>query len=201
MACWALISGEDSVDRATCALSAAERLTGLGLSVGGFIQRRDVDAEGRKGYTLVRLGGLGQAAETAPLAVPGTPPPGPDEGPSCSMTFDPAAFATAARWAAEDAEAGADLLVFGGVSRLEVSGHGHYAALSAALARSESGGPAVLFCARASLLPRVLDRLGLEDEPLAAIELPAGGGSPAGPGTFERLVADLSAGCGRRAAV
>lgn len=168
MAKWALITSESGAGGSACAAGIVGRLAGRGVASAGFLQRKGVDGKGRTRFELVRLRG----GESAVLAVDGVEASGPGEERHCRMAFRKDGFDAAARWLEEDA-AGADVLVFDGVGKVEAAGRGHCRALRAALGLE---GKVVLVFARARPLFRVVHRLGLdESEMLAALEVPADG--------------------------
>ncbi|MBI5549193.1 MAG: DUF2478 domain-containing protein [Deltaproteobacteria bacterium] len=168
MARWALISGEGGSDKSACARQVADRLQAAGLRVGGYLQHKLRDEQGQKRY---ELGRLGAKAERVVLAVDGIAAKGPGEDFFCSMAFYESAFDAARRWVEEDARA-AEVLVLDGISKLEVSGKGHCAALESALRLPED--QVVILCARASQLSCVVERFALDDSAMvAALEVPA----------------------------
>jgi nucleoside-triphosphatase THEP1 len=162
---WALIAAEGGGDYGRCALQVSQELSAAGIRTAGFVQRKMVDAEGRKSYELVRL----HRDEQVLLAVDGVVPRGPSQEAFCSMAFHNHGFELARAWLEEDGR-DADLLILGGVSKLETAGKGHCPTVEAALGSDKL----VLVCARASQLVYVVDKFGLEEETMvAALELPA----------------------------
>ncbi|MBI5547170.1 MAG: DUF2478 domain-containing protein, partial [Deltaproteobacteria bacterium] len=164
MARWALISGEKGHNKSGLALEVVERLQAGGAAVGGFLQQRCYDAHEQKGYELLRLANC----ERITLAVGGVAAKEPTQESFCSYAFRNDAFEQAFQWLKEDAPR-ADVLVLDDVSKLEVQGKGHAASLVWALAQPV---PVVLVVARASQLFYVDENCGLDDEPVAALELP-----------------------------
>lgn len=190
---WALLTAERSADHAAHLARIVERLAAEGVRTAGFLQVKLVSPDGAKRYELVRVGG---GDERVLLAAEGLPAEGlpaetttAPESFSCALRFRDAAFATAAGWLSADADA-ADLLVVGGIGRLELHGQGHAPALAAALGR---GLAPVLLGVRASRLGAVIDRFGLDEGDLvAALE------EPAGAAAFEAFIAGLVLACRRR---
>ena len=165
MARWALVSGEKGHNKADFTLGVVEELRAAGLKVAGFVQRRRYDAD-QKGYDLLRLA----SGERIVLAQGGVAARQVSQEAFCSFAFRNDAFEQAFGWLRQDAE-GAQVLVLDDVSKLEVQGKGHAAALGWALAQP---GKVVLLCARASQLFYVVESFGLESDPVAAVELPVG---------------------------
>lgn len=165
MARWALISGEKGHNKSALALELVERLKAEGVRAAGFVQLRHYDESGEKGYQLLRLA----TGERLVLARGGVAPRDASQEAFCSYAFDNDAFARAHRWLQEDLPA-APLVVLDDISKLEVQGKGHAAALASALAQPDK---VVLVCARASQLFYVVENFGLGDEPVDALELPA----------------------------
>lgn len=153
---WALVVAAKGGRRSRAAREVADALVARGLRVGGFVQRTDEPAPGRKSLAVVRL----RDGLERPLARPAAPAPA--DGAACSLAFDPAGFAEARAWLEEDAPA-ADVLVLDALGKLELSGQGHRAALDRALA----SGPPVVLAVRDDQLVYAVEALGL-DEPLAA---------------------------------
>lgn len=164
MASWALISGERQHNRADFLLDVIARLRAGGARVAGFAQQRRYDANGAKGYQLLRLA----TGETQTLAVGGVAARGVSQEAFCSFAFLNDAFGEARAWIEADAGS-AQVLVLDDVSKLEVQGKGHAASLAWAL---KQAGKVVLISARASQLFYVIENFGLDDEPVAALELP-----------------------------
>lgn len=166
MARWAIISGEDGEQNAALALELVAELRSAGVRVGGYVQRKYVAADGKKGYDLVRL----RDHETVPLAFEGAAAKGPGEETFCSLVFQQTGFDAARRWLEEDAPL-SDLLVLDAISKLEVSGKGHATTLEAALRVPDK---LVLLCVRASQFVYAFERFKLADlEVVAELELPA----------------------------
>jgi hypothetical protein len=158
---WALVTGEKGAPRTAAVRDAVARLAALGVRAAGVVAERAPG--GRHGLARLATG------EVLPIA---RPPGGPEragEDAHCELVFDRARFATARAWLAEDG-AGADLLVFGGVSGLEATGRGHHDALRDAIA----AGRPLLLAVRSEELFRVMERLGFEDEPAATLDAAEG---------------------------
>ena len=181
MARWALITGEKGERKAELALEVAEALRARGLRVAGIVQLgfKDEQAE-QKRYELQRISN----GERVFLAVDGVVAKGPTEEGFCTFAFRNEAFDLARSWMEEDA-AGAEVLVVGEVSKLEIADKGNAACLKWALAQDDS--KVVLVAARASQLFYVMEQFGLQDDPVAALEMPGE------PGAREALVEELVA--------
>lgn len=167
MARWAVVTGEKGHDKAGFVLGVAEELRAAGLRVAGFVQRRRYDGD-QKGHDLQRLA----TGEKIVLAQGGVAAKAVSQEAFCTYAFRNDAFEQAFAWMREDAK-GADVLVLDDVSKLETQGKGHAAALEWALKQE---GKVVLISARASQLFYVVENFGLEDDPVAAAELPVGAG-------------------------
>ncbi|MHB8873135.1 MAG: DUF2478 domain-containing protein [Myxococcaceae bacterium] len=184
MAHWAVITYGKAVDRGAEVRELASHLRARGLSVAGFAQEKQPHPEGGALYDLVRLG----KGERLRLGGTSPKPAAADTDSKCSFSFDPAGFARAFSWLAQDA-AGAQVLVLSEVSKLEAGGEGHHAALKWALALPSP--KAVVFVARAEQLSYLVEKLSPPGEPLAYLELPSG---PAEKDAFvEALAAALEA--------
>lgn len=167
MARWAIISGSHGAENVACARALLERLRCSGIRIAGILQHKSRNERGDKRYEVIRI----CDGERAILAVDGVAARGPAEESFCSMAFHNDAFDAARRWVEEDV-VGADLLILDGISKLEVSGKGHSATVERALRREDV---IVLLSVRASELSYVVERFALvEDDMVAAIELPAG---------------------------
>jgi nucleoside-triphosphatase THEP1 len=139
MTWWALVGGRKT-DKTGAALAVVRRLEARGVKVGGFVQREVVSEEGKvMGWDVERVDG------TARRALARTSP----QPELCDYAFDPEAFAQAAAWAGEACQ----LVVVGGVGKLEAEGQGHFPLL-ARLAETQ-GGPPVLAVVRDSCLSPV----------------------------------------------
>jgi len=161
---WALVSGPKGAGRARVLERIVALLRERGLRVGGFLQSRSDD-----GIRLTRLARDGGAT----LAREGkTPRAGEEE--YCSFAFDPRGFELARRWVDEDSP-GCDCLVLHEVGSLEAAGRGHHDAVAAALAQPEA---TVILSVRAEVLAQVVERFGLETEPIATLEVPVPEGAP-----------------------
>jgi len=179
MARWALISAEHGAEATACALEVFARLTANGIQVGGFVQRKHVDEEGRKTFDVVRL----RNQETAVLSGGRVAAKGATEAFFCSGAFHDEGFEAARRWVEADA-AFADVLVVDGGRKLEAAGKGHGPTLERALCLPDK---VVLLCAKASQLFHLVERFGLEEASMvAALELPVD------PQSIERFVGQVS---------
>ncbi len=165
MSKWALVSGTKGTGKSRAVNHAAEALAARGVAIAGFVQDAiEVDGE-RVGYQLRRLG----RPDTRVLARKNATPRGPEEEAYCSYVFDLGAFGEARAWLAADAPA-ARVVFVDEVSRLEIEGRGHHAAILDALA----GDALVVLSVQAAQVFGVLERFGL-DEPAAALETAEGG--------------------------
>ncbi|MGI5865425.1 MAG: nucleoside-triphosphatase [Myxococcales bacterium] len=166
MARWAVITGEKGHRKAELGLEVAELLRSRGVRVAGIVQLGFKDpASEQKRYELQRVSN----GERIALAVEGVVPKEPTEELFCTLAFRNDAFDLACRWVQEDA-AEADVVVIGEVSKLEIGGKGHAASLQFALGLDDS--KVVLITARASQLFYVMENFGLQDDPVAALEMP-----------------------------
>jgi nucleoside-triphosphatase THEP1 len=122
------------------ALEVVRRLEAKGLVVRGFVQREVLSADGAiTGWDVERVGGEGRTALARTSANPEL----------CDYTFEAAGFVQAARWAAEPC----DVVVVGGVGKLEAEKQGHFPMLER-LVRAERG-PHVVAVVRDSCLTQV----------------------------------------------
>jgi nucleoside-triphosphatase THEP1 len=134
---WSAIIGGRKTDKTAAALAVARALRARGLAVGGFVQRDVLGPAGESvGIDVERVDGTARTslARTSP-----TPE-------LCDYAFDPRGFAQAAAWASEPC----DVVIIGGVGKLEAARTGHFEVL-ARLASAPSG-PHVLACVRDSCL-------------------------------------------------
>jgi hypothetical protein len=143
-----------------------EVLQRAGITVGGFIQAKRVDEELRKNYDLVRLPSMVHVplAQEALYANAGA------DVTFCALRFDENAFRLAGEWIEAD-RGGAEVLFVGDISKVEVSGGGHFQAVSAALAMPDR--TLAVLCVRADQLFYVVEKFGLGDDVVACLELPA----------------------------
>jgi nucleoside-triphosphatase THEP1 len=184
---WALISAERIEESTACALSIVARLKAVGIRTAGFSQHKSTNAHGQKHYEVVRL----HSHERALLAVDGTSAKGENETFFCSLVFHNDSFATARRWVEEDKHE-AELLLLGGVGKLEVFDKGHSRLLEGLL---KEDGALLLLCVRASQLSYVMERFSFPEERMVdALELPAP------PHAVDGFVESLKAGCRARRA-
>lgn len=165
MARWAIIAGPKRTDRSGVALEIAGALKDRGIRVAGVVQLGRFDGEGRRRYDLYRL----KTGERLPFAADAAEAPKEGYELFCHVNFRVAAFEAARRWLAEDARA-ADLLVIGDISKLEVAGGGFDRSIAEALASVPP--KVVLLCVRSDQLYYVVERYAIEDDAVAAIELP-----------------------------
>jgi len=163
---WILIVGPKRSEKTTHALELVSRLRQRGVEVGGFVQVKETSNEGRPRYDLMRL----RTGERIPLAGERPLAGRDDSAYFCSLAFQMDSFAVSRKWLEDDASH-ADVLFVGDVSKLEVVGEGHHATLTWALALEP---PKVIsICARSEQLFYIVEKLGLEDDGLAWLELPA----------------------------
>ncbi len=161
---WALISGQRGSDKSGTARRLVAALSAQGLKVAGFTQRRLPSPEGeRKRYLLERIG-TGEQVLLADEGIEGAA-----QESHCTHAFAKGAFALALGWLREDGPA-AQVLMLDDVSKLETQGKGHAPAVRWAL---EQPGRLVVLSVRAKQLFYVMENFGIQDEPVAVLELPA----------------------------
>ncbi|MGC4115058.1 MAG: DUF2478 domain-containing protein [Myxococcales bacterium] len=165
MARWAVVTGHKGDKKAEFVLGVAKALEAAGLRVAGFVQRRWHDGD-QKGHDLERVA----TGERLRLSQDGVAAKSISQDAFCTYAFENDGFARAFEWLREDGRA-ADVLVLDDVSKLETQGKGHAAALTWALAQADK---LVVISARASQLFYVVENFGLQDDPIAAAELPVG---------------------------
>lgn len=170
MARWAALIYDKQADREAIVAEVVAALRRR-AAVAGFVQRRRQEGDGAV-IDLVRLA----RPEAVVLGRPRVQVPTPD---GCSFAFDAGAFALGHLWLAQDAPA-ATVLVLDEISRLELLGKGHHAALAWALAQAAPKSPAVLFTARADRLSDVVTCYAPPGEPAAWLEHGAPGASAEG---------------------
>lgn len=144
--------------------TVVEGLLTAGLSVGGFV-REPVEVDGVRTGHVVRRFATGETLSVSASS----PTPATTES-FCGFHFDGAAFDRAREWLLADA-ARADVVVVDEVSKLEVAGRGHHAAVVDVL----SGQALVVLVVRADQLFHAVERFSLE-EPVATLDV---GGAPA----------------------
>ena len=154
MAGWAAIVGAAGTNKSATARQVARRLERRGLRVGGFLQVDVADAAGEtQGWDVERV----SDGERVTLARRSADPT------LCSYAFVESGFARAAAWARDEAE----VVVIGGVGKLEAAQGGHWPALEALV--REPSAPLVIACVRDSCLATVAFAL---PDPAAHIMLP-----------------------------
>ena len=180
MARWALISGPKAKERTEQALKLVDELKRVGALVGGFVQIKRIDEDHRKHFDLVdlRSGERAHLAEEAVYAAPG------DFVTFCALRFKESAFEQARRWLERDVGE-AQVVFVGDISKVEVSGGGHYEATLKALSLPDD--KVAVICVRADQLFFVVEKFGLEDNACAVLELPAS------PEACERFYRDVVA--------
>jgi nucleoside-triphosphatase THEP1 len=156
---WALVLGRKGSARA--AAGVVEALRARGLRVAGAVQEQVAEGGVPTGYLARRV----TNGERVSLARKSGPAAAPGEQEHCSFLFDGTGFATARAWLAADT-AGADVVLVDEVSKLEVSGSGHAAAITDALA----GRAVVVLAVRADQLFAVMEHFGLPP-PHATLEV------------------------------
>ncbi len=165
---WATVIGGADEGRVSSLWMLVAALRGRGLSVGGVIQELNQDLDA----VDIRSGAVKRLARKA------------TEPTLCSWGFDDEAFASVAGWLE-----GHDFdVVVLPAARLEAAGRGHRPTIDAALA----GRPVVVLAISRSQLANVALEL---DEPVAALELPAGSASiEAFADRLERVATGLATG-------
>lgn len=169
---WALVSAPRG--RLSALTGEVARALARRGALAGFLQAREGEAQ-----SLVRLA----TGERVALSRPGSTP-GAGEEPFCSMVVRSGAFALARRWLEEDGPR-AGVWVLDGLSKLESSGRGHLDTVRWAFAHA--GPRPLVLGVRADQLFDVMGVLGLEHEPLAALE------GEATPAAVERFAAAVLA--------
>lgn len=155
MATWSALVGARRDDKATALGRVLAKVEEAGVRVGGFAQERVLDAAGETlGWDVVRIG----APVRQPLARRGEQPD------VCDYAFSALGFETAAAWALD---ARAELVVVGGVGKLEAAGRGHSPLLLRLL--EEGTHRHALFCIRDTSLAAVA--LSIPD-PESHLQLP-----------------------------
>ncbi|MCC6215711.1 MAG: DUF2478 domain-containing protein [Polyangiaceae bacterium] len=155
---WALISGGRSTGKSGTASRVAAALAARGVRVGGVIQDAVEEGGERVGYVATRVDA---PATRLTLARRGAPPEGTRSGAVhtvCSFAFDGDAFAAVRGWL-RDGAGRHEVVIVDEVSKLEVSGEGHHAAIEDAL----GGDALVVLVVRADHLFAVVERYRLED--------------------------------------
>lgn len=155
MSSWSAIVGAPGTEKGRAAKKLAELLQARGLRVAGFVQE---DVSGASGETL----GWDIVSVSAPEKV-GILARTSSEPDLCGYAFQPAGFAFARELASERA----DVVIVGGVGKLEAAKQGHWPVLAELVERAD--GPHVVACIRDTCLSSVA--LALPD-PLDYVELP-----------------------------
>jgi len=137
---WSAIIGGRKTDKTGAALAVARALEAKGLRVGGFVQRDlHLPSGDHLAIDVERVDGAARCTLARTTSTPEL----------CDYLFEPSGFAQAAAWASEPC----DVVVIGGVGKLEAARGGHFPVLER-LATAE-GGPHVLACVRDSCLSPV----------------------------------------------
>ena len=139
------------------AIAALDR---SGLTVKGVLQEPVFEEGTRVGETIVRMG----TEERVLIARVASAASRPSEALFCGRVFDLDTFRRARHWLEDDA-AGAEVVVIDDVSKLEVSGSGHFDAVGDAMARSK----VVVLSIRGDQLFAALERFALA-EPVAVLD-------------------------------
>jgi nucleoside-triphosphatase THEP1 len=171
---WALVSAARGTEKAEAVNQVIEGMHARGMRVAGFVQ---VAAPRGEDHSLARIG----SDDRVEMGRRGTVARRPTEELFCSFSFDRAAFERAHEWLHTDA-ARADVIVVDEVSKLEVSGGGHAATLTCALALPDK---VTVIVARAHQLAAIVERFHLNDA-VAALELTTD------PPSVERFCADVA---------
>ena len=155
MSSWSLIIGRSGADKGGIALSVARELGRRGLAVAGFVQQSVLDDAGEpSGFDVVSV----PREEHFALARVSSDPT------LCGYRFDERGFDRAREWSMTPA----DVVVIGGVGKLEAAQAGHWPVLSALIA--DANAAHVIACVRDTALSTIA--LALPD-PVAYIELPS----------------------------
>lgn len=155
MSSWSAIVGRSGSDKGRAALGVARELARRGLALAGFVQQELRDEAGEPaGWDLVHVArderfALARVSADATL---------------CGYRFDDTGFDRAREWSMT----AADVVVIGGVGKLEAAERGHWPVLSALVA--DPSAPHVIACVRDTVLSTVA--LALPD-PAAYLELPS----------------------------
>lgn len=166
MARWALIAGPKKSNKTSQALKLIELLRAHGVAVGGFFQDRREDDAGFKHYDLIRI----KTGERVTVASQQKRTSNQEDLTACAIRFDRPVFAIAKAWLEADAES-ASVLFVGDLSKEEVAGIGHYPAARFALDLDDD--KIVVLSVRTDQLFDIVHRFELDDDALAALELPA----------------------------
>lgn len=156
---WALVSAPKGKLSALTA-AVAKELAARRVPLAGFLQARSGAGTEHETQSLVRL----STGEQLELTRPGSSPRAGEEA-FCSVVVRPAAFEVARRWLEDDGPR-ANVWLLDGLSKLESEDRGHAATARWAL----SQGKLVVLGVRADQLIDVMRVLGLEQEPVAALE-------------------------------
>ncbi len=162
-----VIYGPRGAGKTTTTLKLADAVARRGANVGGYFQRTLSDEEDCRCYDLVRVS---DHAQSLPLARPGGREK-PGTSVLCSFSFMQDAFAAGLEWLRQDA-ASSRVLVLDEISKLEVRGEGHAAALRWALSLGDEY--LLLLSVRAELLFYVMETFDLESCLAGYLEIPAG---------------------------
>ena len=155
MSNWSAIVGARGDDKTKALDQVLSQLQQQGVRLAGFYQERVVDAADEVlGWDIVRLGGPGRRSLARRS-------PNPD---LCEYAFEAPGFAVAAEWArASDV----DLLVVGGLGKLEAAETGHWPLVQTLI--EDASAPHALLCIRDTSLSSLAFRL---PDPQAHLHLP-----------------------------
>jgi nucleoside-triphosphatase THEP1 len=170
MSSWSVIIAPVGRDKSEPTRRVIVELTLRGLAVGGFLQVWLGDDARVRGWDVERVDG----SERTLLARESADPT------LCSWAFEPSAFARAAAWAREPA----DVVIIGGVGKMEAAREGHWPLLASLIA--DPAAPHVIACVRDSCLANIALEL---PDPVADLTLPC---DPAALESFVATVADTA---------
>lgn len=173
MASWSVIVGAAGTEKGAVALRVARALEQGGLAVGGFVQEEVVGPEGEPvGWDVVRVTDgcrsvLARRSEDETM---------------CGYRFEDSGFATAREWAM----CPADVVVVGGVGKLESARRGNWSLLESLV--NDVRAPHVVSCVRDTSLATIALSL---PNPTTYVELPCS------DATLEAFVSAVRAAVGR----
>lgn len=151
---WSVIVGRAGSEKGELARRVIDALLAAGLQVGGFVQKSVADAAGETlGWDVERI----DRSERCVLARTSPEPT------LCSYAFEAEGFARAADWSRQPA----DVVVVGGVGKIEAARGGHWPLLEGLILDPDA--PHVIACVRDSCLATVA--LALPD-PVAHVTSP-----------------------------
>ncbi|MCC6903940.1 MAG: DUF2478 domain-containing protein [Polyangiaceae bacterium] len=155
MSHWSAIVGKPGTEKGQAAKKLAALLEARGFAVAGFVQDDVSDAAGKTvGWDISSVTGPAERGVLAREAA---------EADLCGYKFEPSGFQLARRLS----QRAADVVIVGGVGKLEAAEQGHWPLLKALIDREP--GPHVVACIRDTCLSAIA--LALPD-PLDSVELP-----------------------------